>query len=148
MKYTDPAYHRQKSKEHYAKYKMKYDERNAKQRERTINIFREAKKNGCILCPEREFCALDFHHLDPNEKDFLLGEMRGKNDSLVWKEIEKCVVLCSNCHRKHHAGLPGYSTEILLRKAGKAQVAGLEPAMGFRQLINSQFPATNSGTPE
>jgi len=49
--------------------------------------------------------CLDFHHKDPNEKDFTIGKYRNKSKENLLKEIEKCVCVCSNCHRKIHAGI-------------------------------------------
>jgi 5-methylcytosine-specific restriction endonuclease McrA len=45
--------------------------------------------------------ALEFHHLDPNQKDFSISE-RGHSRSWerVQKELDKCVILCANCHRE------------------------------------------------
>lgn len=51
--------------------------------------------------------AIDFHHLDPNEKDFEISKAQGSNfnrDRLV-QELEKCIPLCCRCHREFHAGL-------------------------------------------
>ena len=49
---------------------------------------------------------LEFHHLEPSEKDFSLGH---KGYCIAWEkvklELDKCVLLCSNCHREVHAGL-------------------------------------------
>ncbi len=70
------------------------------------------KGNGCELCgydkcPE----ALEFHHTDDSKKDFGVssrGYTRGWDK--VREEIDKCVLLCGNCHREVHAGiaaLPG-----------------------------------------
>lgn len=54
--------------------------------------------------------ALDFHHLDPTQKDFGFG---AKGYTRAWskiqKELDKCVMLCSNCHRETHAGLTIFS---------------------------------------
>ena len=64
------------------------------------------KQQKCIVCSESESVCLDLHHKDPTQKDFLISQ---KSKSSAWstleKEIQKCVVLCSNCHRKVHAGL-------------------------------------------
>lgn len=64
-------------------------------------------KLKCCKCPESEVICLDFHHLDPLEKDINIGDAlgRGRSKENILKEIEKCVVLCSNCHRKVHAGI-------------------------------------------
>lgn len=47
----------------------------------------------------------DFHHLVPGEKDFHLGD---KNATTKWetieKELEKCILVCANCHRTIHSG--------------------------------------------
>jgi hypothetical protein len=47
----------------------------------------------------------DFHHVDPNNKDFTVGE--GLTQFKKWEKIEvelqKCILLCSNCHRVRHA---------------------------------------------
>jgi 5-methylcytosine-specific restriction endonuclease McrA len=47
--------------------------------------------------------VLEFHHKDPAQKYFNVSE---KGHSRSWdrvkKEIEKCVLLCANCHRENH----------------------------------------------
>ena len=51
-------------------------------------------------------CALDFHHNDPDEKDFGIGyQRRTKFDEKIMAELDKCSLLCSNCHREKHAGV-------------------------------------------
>jgi hypothetical protein len=104
----DKDYHKQKSKEHYQKYKEKYNARNRLQKQRTREIINEAKSYGCLVCKEKEKACLDFHHL--GNKDVLVSTMLGWNDKRVRDEINKCVVLCANCHRKHHAGLLDFGT--------------------------------------
>lgn len=50
--------------------------------------------------------ALVFHHLDPAQKDFQIG---GRGTTRAWsriqKELDKCLLLCSNCHAEVHAGI-------------------------------------------
>ncbi len=77
-----------------------------------IEYRREAKRTCVAYCGGKcEICeynkcmsALVFHHLDPNGKDFGLS---GK--SIAWKnikpELDKCVMLCSNCHFEIHADM-------------------------------------------
>lgn len=43
----------------------------------------------------------DFHHKDPNEKEFNWGKYRTSWAKLQ-PELDKCVLLCSNCHREVH----------------------------------------------
>src|SRR5579884_3554606 len=53
-------------------------------------------EHGCALCPEREPVCLEFHHLNPEEKDFEIGKYLREHQSwgAVLREIRKCVVLC------------------------------------------------------
>lgn len=64
--------------------------------------------SGCSACGFNELAeALVFHHLDKSTKLHNVSKMGLWPDDLVVKEIEKCVILCENCHRELHAGLRG-----------------------------------------
>ena len=58
----------------------------------------------CAKCGDSRGYVLDFHHIDPNEKDIAISRMISKNYTLehIMNEIKKCVCLCSNCHREFH----------------------------------------------
>ena len=48
----------------------------------------------------------DFHHLDPNEKEHKIAGMFGRYSwEKIKKELDKCIMLCANCHRIEHAKL-------------------------------------------
>jgi predicted HNH restriction endonuclease len=55
---------------------------------------------GYDKCP----AAFDFHHIDPMGKDFNISSGLTSWDRIV-PELDKCVLLCSNCHREVHDGL-------------------------------------------
>ena len=61
----------------------------------------------CNLCGyDRLQTALEFHHLDPSEKDFsVTGATNTKRLSLMIEEVRKCILVCANCHREIHGGL-------------------------------------------
>lgn len=47
--------------------------------------------------------ALEFHHLNPSEKDFSIGQSGyTRSWEKVKKELDKCILICSNCHREIH----------------------------------------------
>ena len=48
--------------------------------------------------------ALEFHHLNPSQKDFTISNDRFKLKQAV-EETKKCVILCANCHRELHDNL-------------------------------------------
>lgn len=49
-------------------------------------------------------CHLDFHHLDPTAKERAVSTMCAYNKKRIAAEINKCVVLCRNCHCEFHLG--------------------------------------------
>ena len=57
-------------------------------------------KDKCICCGESDVACLDFHHL--NDKYESLSHMNSHSTDTINKEINKCVILCANCHRKLH----------------------------------------------
>lgn len=67
-------------------------------------------KIGCCFCREQNIVlpavCLDFHHLDPTKKDLAVSRLVVLNSKKrLIAEIQKCVIVCSNCHRQIHAGL-------------------------------------------
>ena len=67
----------------------------------------EYKGGECERCGYKKYNgALDFHHIDPHEKDFGIGKQRRTRfDEKIMAELDKCIMLCSNCHREKHGGL-------------------------------------------
>lgn len=88
------------------KYVDKYKDQNKIRRDGNAALLLEYKRScSCVKCGETEPVCLDFHHVDPTQKDFGIGAAMGRNWTKILEEIEKCIVVCSNCHRKIHAGL-------------------------------------------
>lgn len=87
---------------HYQENKEYYLDNAKKNKQKSRDLIAEARKGGCVKCGEDHPAVLDFHHLNDNEKDFNVTQVNRKGFRQVQKEIEKCIVLCSNCHRKLH----------------------------------------------
>jgi hypothetical protein len=47
--------------------------------------------------------ALQFHHLDPAKKDFIIGNVANKSWESIKVEVAKCMLLCVNCHTIEHS---------------------------------------------
>ena len=61
-----------------------------------------ADKN-CVKCGESDVACLDWHHTDPTQKEAAVSYMLCNNSKkAILEEIQKCICLCSNCHRKLH----------------------------------------------
>lgn len=63
----------------------------------------------CSICGYNKCIdALEFHHKNPNEKEFKIGS----GNTMSWKEyrneVSKCMLVCSNCHKEIHSKL-GYT---------------------------------------
>ena len=66
----------------------------------------EYKGGKCCRCGYNK-CdrALEFHHLDSNKKDFGVANNMDKTIDKLKKEVDKCILVCSNCHAEIHEEL-------------------------------------------
>ena len=82
---------------------------------------KQYKGGKCVLCGYNKYLgALDFHHLDPTQKGFEIST-RGLTRSWekIRKELDKCVLVCANCHRELHAGISQLPGESQVEKRGE-----------------------------
>ena len=87
------------SKEHRSVW---YDTKKKLRREKK-KIAVEYKGGQCEHCKEvYHHAAFDFHHINPTEKDIDVGLLMQCNDEILYKELDKCILLCANCHRIFH----------------------------------------------
>lgn len=64
----------------------------------------EYKGGKCELCGyDKCVDALEFHHKNPNEKDFGISSGETRSWEKIKKELDKCIMLCANCHREIHS---------------------------------------------
>lgn len=47
-------------------------------------------------------CVYEFHHIDPSQKDVNPSQAIAYGEERMWRELNKCVMLCANCHRIRH----------------------------------------------
>lgn len=68
------------------------------------------KGGRCEICGyDRCKEALEFHHLDDESKDFgISSEGYTRSWDRVKQEIDKCILVCANCHRELHMGIAAY----------------------------------------
>ena len=59
---------------------------------------------SCARCGFADYRALQFHHTEPEGKDFNVADMirSGFAAAKVEREVNKCIVLCANCHHIEH----------------------------------------------
>jgi hypothetical protein len=47
-------------------------------------------------------CQYDFHHLDPSTKDYNPSQAMNQSEEVMYRELDKCMLVCANCHRLAH----------------------------------------------
>jgi hypothetical protein len=77
------------------------------------------RAGGCRMCPERDACCIEFHHLTGKDRCVSHCESIPKLE----RELMKCVALCSNCHRKAHAGHILVPADLLCRSTEGEEAA-------------------------
>ena len=55
----------------------------------------------CEICGENRPWCLDFHHINPEEKEGEIAKLI-ESPRRLQEELKKCIVLCANCHRDLH----------------------------------------------
>jgi hypothetical protein len=69
--------------------------------EKRSKIINKWKSKGCAKCGDTRPYVIDAHHIDPTQKQFSIGTtIRGIKPTQ--QELNKCIPLCSNCHREFH----------------------------------------------
>ena len=63
----------------------------------------------CTLKLEQlHYSVFEFHHINPKLKDPNFEHIKYQKWSVIEKELNKCIMLCSNCHRMEHARIAGW----------------------------------------
>jgi formate-dependent nitrite reductase cytochrome c552 subunit len=79
----------------------------------------------CTDCNQRFApCAMDFDHIDPNMKDYVVTRMIGRaGTARILGEVAKCDIVCANCHRRRT-----HDRRMVDRGAGVAQLVERQPS--------------------
>lgn len=115
------ATHREELKEYYREYYLQRAEaRRTELRNETLRI--HELKSPCVKCGENKPYAIDFHHINPSEKECEVSQLRSMKTERVRNELKKCVCLCRNCHAEYHwlyGSNPEYPVESLEEYLGR-----------------------------
>ena len=80
----------------------KRDRCRKKEKREWVNNVKDGKV--CSKCGEDRWFCLEYHHIDPKNKKFTIADAisMGYGKETILKEIDKCIVLCKNCHGHIH----------------------------------------------
>jgi hypothetical protein len=118
-------------REHYLANRRHYIEaearrKQAKGRERMRFLVEYFRSNPCVDCGEADPLVLEFDHLEEELKSFdIANAIWDRNWQSILDEIEKCEVVCANCHRRRTARRRGSVRFTLLNAAIEAQTPDL-----------------------
>ena len=115
FQYTCKICHSLYRKEHYDRNRSKYIERASKNRQKYREEFYDwLSKKQCMDCGNSDIRVLQFDHL--GDKEFVISSKIGRCTlSSIMKEIEKCDIVCANCHGIRTCERGGwYKTKIFL----------------------------------
>lgn len=101
MAYKNIEDQRAACKRHYENNKQSYLDRNKRYRKSIQSFIKQVKESSpCLDCGVKyPYYVMDFDHLENKEFDVNFLSATGRIGALK-KEIEKCELVCSNCHRK------------------------------------------------
>ena len=109
------VYHQ--TRKHDPIYKQKQKEKAARRYKKNSELLTQYKKLHPCQCGESDPVCLDFHHID-GDKEIELSKAAikwGWSDPRLISELKKCIVLCSNCHRKLHHSKEAQGSEALCK---------------------------------
>jgi hypothetical protein len=84
----------------------KWERQQRKREEARVYVWEYLKRHPCEHCHESDPIVLTFHHVR-GQKRMNVAELvnRGYLVSVIQEEIDKCIVLCSNCHLREEKRL-------------------------------------------
>ena len=86
-----------------SKVKVNLLETRLKRRNLIKNKAVDYKGGKCSKCGyDKCKAALDFHHINPEEKDFTIAKYYNLSWDKIKIELDKCILVCANCHREIH----------------------------------------------
>jgi hypothetical protein len=94
-----------KIKQYLKKNKKYLKEKRQKEHKQYMILLHDLKINGCAICGyDKCDAVLQFHHVNPKDKLFSLHSQGSRKKETIIKEVNKCILLCFNCHMELHYG--------------------------------------------
>jgi hypothetical protein len=86
---------------HYKRNKQQYFEKNLRSFKKRREFAREIKNRSCADCGVKyPYYVMDFDHREDEKKEYELNSIEKMSINVLKREIAKCDVVCSNCHRE------------------------------------------------
>lgn len=107
LKKAYAAKHYQENKEQFQKWREENKAKMAQyargyRRANSEKLIAVKRDRGCLICGQHDPRCLQFHHREPEHKEYSVSTMIGFPWDRIQAEIDKCDVLCANCHMIEH----------------------------------------------
>jgi predicted HNH restriction endonuclease len=90
-------------REYRKKNREKITEKKREKRRSKLLTLIGRKGGKCSICSGTfDPCVYDFHHTNPADKEFTIGENMNIPIQKLLSEVDKCILVCANCHRLLH----------------------------------------------
>jgi len=106
---------KKKNRRSYLKHQKERIKFERARRNRHRLLMNRLKVNGCAICGYNKCThSLDFHHVNPQDKKFQISahQLSFKDERIV-DELNKCILLCRNCHGEIHEKIRKYERYLL-----------------------------------
>ena len=77
----------------------KWKEYGKNTRNKRSKLLEDLRSEGCTKCGDKRHYVIEFHHLDPSQKEISISDASMKK---IKSESKKCILLCRNCHAEFH----------------------------------------------
>lgn len=113
---------------------------------RELILYKGGKCEKCGYGNLKILSAFHFHHLDATDKDFTIAKKGGNNIDQLKTEVDKCSLLCSNCHMEEHELLMDKTRDVRVEIPRKPILTKScsECKMTFETLEENQIYCSNS----
>ncbi len=91
----------------------------------------------CIVCNyDKCIAALHFHHIEPHDKEFGFSSNMTKPFEVLQIELNKCIIVCSNCHSEIHAGLMEIDEYVVLQnEIRQTYIPETKPVVNYAPVV-------------
>jgi hypothetical protein len=91
----------------------------------------------CIVCNyDKCIAALHFHHIEPHDKEFGFSSNMTKPFEVLQIELNKCIIVCSNCHSEVHAGLIEIDEYVVLQnEIRQTYIPETKPVVSYAPVV-------------
>lgn len=115
-------------------------------RQMSKRVYLEYKNGSCEECGyDKCQASLTFHHIDPSLKEIQFSDINERINTveeisdIISSELDKCSLLCNNCHKEKHIDFNFHEENIDLILKKSENLKELSPAVDVKLVMNMYY---------